>query len=500
MNRNLLSLGAVWLLPCVAAFATEDNPPTAQPVPPGKIEYGFDANGNFSLKWSADPLSKKHNGFKLADLINTKLLPQVRADAAAGREPAIWDVGFFELQGWGGQRDLPKADAALRLGLSRQQLYLVGSAVTLARAYIHNWWKEPEAGVVERLSALFGGSEGNLPAAESLLDAIAAVVPEHPLYEMARGELLLKQKRYAEAESAFAKALPKLAQLKGTEKECWLILSYRFQCALKSGDFSAITPDEVLSIISWPSRELGRWIWAVPGILGLALAGLLTWTWRRRVQGPGIFLTLCWVALGSLASGLGFMVPLRGFDHYLGRWYGALALAAAAALAVMSARERYFGSGSLFAFPRGGWRTVGLLAGLGVGSFVFDNAYGWLYERATGHALPLQAVLLLLKAETVGQLAVTLLVAGVLVPFYEEVFFRGFLFDAFQRRWGVAWALFGSAAVFGLVHGLAVSPAIFVSGVALGWLRWRRGDLRACWALHALNNCLAVMALWFGQQ
>lgn len=481
--------------------AAEQDPsaPTPTGTEPFSYSLTFPANGGVNVDFSDNSreklgMARKPDGTDAFDFgaFLRKLRLQVLADAATGKEPAVWDAGVFYLYGLGGEWDLPKADAALRQGLSRRQLQMVEPAVTLASWYIYGNPQEKQPGILEKLSRFLDHS-GDLAAAESLLSAVAAVAPEHPRYEMVRAELLFHQKRYAEADVFFAKALQKLAPLPESRADCELIRNYRFLCAFKRGDFSALGPQEVLSRLSKSSQILGRWVWMVPVSLALVLTGLVGWAWRCRA--PGFLLTACWNLVSSYASVLGFQAQLGVFGD-AGRWYGAIAVALAAGLAAaISAPKRYFGEGPLW--TSGCWRTIGLLATIILGMLALHNGYVWLYQRITGHPLNAQFVAFLLKCETWSQLVVALAAAGVAIPFYEEMFFRGFLFDALERRWGIGWALGGSSAVFALVHGLAVAPLIFVMGLVLGWLRWRRGNLRACIALHAMNNSLAIWLLWF---
>ena len=82
-----------------------------------------------------------------------------------------------------------------------------------------------------------------------------------------------------------------------------------------------------------------------------------------------------------------------------------------------------------------------------------------------------------------------------MIPFYEEVCFRGYAFGALERRWGAQWALVVSSLAFALVHGLDYAPVMLFVGLSLGWLRLRTGDLRQCVLLHCLNNSFGIVAL-----
>jgi membrane protease YdiL (CAAX protease family) len=82
----------------------------------------------------------------------------------------------------------------------------------------------------------------------------------------------------------------------------------------------------------------------------------------------------------------------------------------------------------------------------------------------------------------------------VLAPIAEELFFRGFMYNAFAHRFGPRWGALLGGAVFGLVH--APNPpvtlaALGVLGVGLCVLYWRTQSIIPCMALHALNNSVA---------
>src|SRR5262249_25370707 len=88
-------------------------------------------------------------------------------------------------------------------------------------------------------------------------------------------------------------------------------------------------------------------------------------------------------------------------------------------------------------------------------------------------------------------------VAAVGAPFLEETFFRGMLYGALRRRFGITTGLMASAAVFAGLHPqlpLGFLP-IFVLGVALATLYEWRQSLIPGMVLHALNNTVACIVL-----
>jgi uncharacterized protein len=79
-----------------------------------------------------------------------------------------------------------------------------------------------------------------------------------------------------------------------------------------------------------------------------------------------------------------------------------------------------------------------------------------------------------------------------IAPFAEELFFRGFLFQALQRSWGTWLGAFSSAVIFSAIH---LEPDKFVQlailGTALALLFKKTDSVWPCILLHALNNTLA---------
>ena len=90
-------------------------------------------------------------------------------------------------------------------------------------------------------------------------------------------------------------------------------------------------------------------------------------------------------------------------------------------------------------------------------------------------------------------LAVVLVVGA---PIIEELFFRGLLLRAIDRRFGPAWALAGSSFGFALAHleGLQF-PALLAVGVVFGLLAQRAGRLGPSIFAHAAFNFVVVVAL-----
>ena len=88
------------------------------------------------------------------------------------------------------------------------------------------------------------------------------------------------------------------------------------------------------------------------------------------------------------------------------------------------------------------------------------------------------------------------IVAATIVPFAEELFFRGLGVRALAFL-GSLLAVFGTAAVFGLAHGLFVAMPVFIAfGAALGWVRLRSDSVWPGVVAHGLFNALALIAVY----
>lgn len=84
----------------------------------------------------------------------------------------------------------------------------------------------------------------------------------------------------------------------------------------------------------------------------------------------------------------------------------------------------------------------------------------------------------------------------ILPPLIEEVVFRGFIFPAFAKRWGIWVGAFLSSFLFGLAH-LQANVGIYtlVLGLLLCIMYVRFGSIIPGMILHMVNNYLAYMAL-----
>ncbi len=96
-------------------------------------------------------------------------------------------------------------------------------------------------------------------------------------------------------------------------------------------------------------------------------------------------------------------------------------------------------------------------------------------------------------SSTVLDVVMNFVCAGFMAPLVEEFVFRGVIMQPL-RRYGDAFAVFATAAVFALAHGNPVNIIFaFVAGVSIGFAVVYTRSLWVGIAIHALNNCTSVL-------
>jgi membrane protease YdiL (CAAX protease family) len=148
---------------------------------------------------------------------------------------------------------------------------------------------------------------------------------------------------------------------------------------------------------------------------------------------------------------------------------------------------------------------AGLLAGLGL--LVVDGACIWCARKAaamlvgSGRAMAIfykeQASLmgLFLHERAWLWLAALFLTVTLLAPLAEELFFRGYIYNALQARIGRQ-AIWVSSLLFAVLHGYLIhGVAIFALAVVLAWLYERYRNLWLNISAHATLNALVAAYL-----
>jgi len=218
-----------------------------------------------------------------------------------------------------------------------------------------------------------------------------------------------------------------------------------------------------------------------------------------RYRGPAIFVLLLLAAiLGTivaLGAGPTAVALFDGGELSIG---GSLLLLTSTQIGLLAV------AGGLVVAPRAlaGVRLVGR-TGLGRSLLIGIGAAipAWIGATLLGAlaALLLEAMGFSEQAGPLDQFLergdpTVILVAFLLIaPAAEEVFFRGVVYNAWERERGPWVALIGSAALFATIHAslFALVP-IFALGVALALLYRSTGSLAATIAMHAGFNAISV--------
>jgi CAAX protease family protein len=100
------------------------------------------------------------------------------------------------------------------------------------------------------------------------------------------------------------------------------------------------------------------------------------------------------------------------------------------------------------------------------------------------------------RPDKAGPFVVNAIVVATVVPFAEELFFRGLGVRALVPLGGIV-AIVGTALVFSLAHGILVGiPALGFFGLLLAWLRLRTESLWPCVIAHSVYNGLGVLSFY----
>jgi len=162
----------------------------------------------------------------------------------------------------------------------------------------------------------------------------------------------------------------------------------------------------------------------------------------------------------------------------------------------------------ILAWKRIDWRQLGFgkfsWSTLGIGCGMLLGGYGIILVH--------NMIITVLGIDTQGQAIfdifnslespVWLILAAVVVaPFVEEIFFRGFLFQGFRKKYGWVSAMLLSSAIFAAAHLDLVSLIpTFVLGIVLTYVYHRSNSVWPGIILHFLINATSTCSVYFLSQ
>ena len=138
------------------------------------------------------------------------------------------------------------------------------------------------------------------------------------------------------------------------------------------------------------------------------------------------------------------------------------------------------------------WRWVGIAIGLIIGVLLVAAALEPVLHGGKEQGLAPETW----QPEHAGAFLVNAIVISTVVPFTEELFFRGLGVRALSFVGGIA-AVVVTGVVFGLSHGiLGALPPLILFGVALGWVRLRSDSVWPGVIAHGFYNATGILIVY----
>ena len=129
-----------------------------------------------------------------------------------------------------------------------------------------------------------------------------------------------------------------------------------------------------------------------------------------------------------------------------------------------------------------------------IGTSIFTNLIHYVPQEQP-------VVKLFLKEQNTRFLIYTTLFASVVGPMIEELFFRGFMYNAFKRHIGIFWSAVITAGIFACLHVHAVGfLPIMVLGLLLAYLYEKTGTLVASMTVHIMHNLSMLLLVLLVKQ
>ncbi len=102
------------------------------------------------------------------------------------------------------------------------------------------------------------------------------------------------------------------------------------------------------------------------------------------------------------------------------------------------------------------------------------------------------------NANSALELSLTILGVAILVPFYEELIFRGLALKAYRDARSTLFAVLFTSALFGFIHGTLVDALVFFPPfVLVALMVIKTGQLWTAIVVHGLGNFIATLLLHF---
>jgi len=173
----------------------------------------------------------------------------------------------------------------------------------------------------------------------------------------------------------------------------------------------------------------------------------------------------------------------------------------------MASWIRRSGLDGSFSIPRNALPVIGAILVVGLSLWTIDHGVVLLVRTLRGASLP--PTVLKQTTEYAAKLrdlpVMAIVVAfGIVPPLFEEGFFRGYLYSAVRTVSHSSTTIVVTAIVFGIFHVFAPNPfaterlvSSTLTGIVLGWVRWRTGSVLPGLLLHACHNTFLILVTYY---
>lgn len=141
------------------------------------------------------------------------------------------------------------------------------------------------------------------------------------------------------------------------------------------------------------------------------------------------------------------------------------------------------------------WKVIGLCSLLGIAISIFLSSFLMLtsvHEFFPEHSQALETI--------IGQrkFLITLLSVGIFIPVFEEILFRGLIFNELRNSTNLFFAVIIQSLIFGIVHVNTLQVLYtFAGGIILALIYIRVKSIWAPILIHVLWNSTSVSLGWF---
>ncbi|NWG06410.1 MAG: CPBP family intramembrane metalloprotease [Chloroflexi bacterium] len=149
---------------------------------------------------------------------------------------------------------------------------------------------------------------------------------------------------------------------------------------------------------------------------------------------------------------------------------------------------RYLGFGKF------DWSTMGIGCGLLIGGYGIILVHNLV---ATALGIDIQGDKIVEIFSAIDSPVWLVIALVVVAPLVEEIFFRGFLFQGFRKKYGWVNAMLLSSAIFGVAHldPVSIIPT-FVLGIVLSYVYHRSNSVWPGVILHFLINASSTCSVY----